>query len=329
MFRSLSEGTLVQYGPPVDPNNVEPGNGFSQPLPLREDDIYFYHSDHLGSTSYVTDADANPTQFVCYLPFGQAFVDEHTTRPEMPYKFNGKEQDAETGVLYYGARYYDPNICVWYGVDPLAERHYDWSPYVYVLNNPLSNIDLYGYTDWKAVGRGVAVTTGGILGTISGVGLAMTPTGAGQIAGAGLISLGIPSVGLGMGIIIEGFQDKGRSEGIPGGVNEAVGMMVDKHKGDGSNTYRKVGALVDLGVNISGGTSTLTEKVVVGALAIDFFDSVTSSDNSQRTNGLETEKSVVRIDNTRVVSTNSSKHAIKFTEDQPMDESLVKEFFNR
>ncbi len=134
-------GPPVQYGPAVNPNNIEPGYGFSLPLPLREDDIYFYHSDHLGSTSYVTDGDANPTQFICYIPFGEAFIDEHSTRPGMPYKFNGKEQDAETGLLYYGARYYDPKICVWYGVDPLAEKYAGISSYAYVANNPIKYID--------------------------------------------------------------------------------------------------------------------------------------------------------------------------------------------
>ncbi len=134
-------GPPVQYGPAVDPNNVEPGYGFSLPLPLREDDIYFYHSDHLGSTSYVTDGEGSATQFVCYIPFGEAFVDEHSTRPGMPYKFNGKEQDAETGLLYYGARYYDAKECRWYGVDPLVAKYPSISSYVYCANNPIIFVD--------------------------------------------------------------------------------------------------------------------------------------------------------------------------------------------
>lgn len=75
------------------------------------------------------------------MPFGEAFVDEHTTRPGMPYKFNGKEQDAETGLLYYGARYYDAKEYRFYGVDPLAERYYFWSPINYSINNPVRFID--------------------------------------------------------------------------------------------------------------------------------------------------------------------------------------------
>jgi RHS repeat-associated protein len=55
--------------------------------------------------------------------------------------FTGKEQDAETGLDYFGARYYLPALGRWTAVDPLAEKHPEWSPYNYVLNNPLVLID--------------------------------------------------------------------------------------------------------------------------------------------------------------------------------------------
>ena len=43
---------------------------------------------------------------------------------------NGKELDTETGLAYYGARYYSPELSVWYGVDPLMEKYSAYSPYV-------------------------------------------------------------------------------------------------------------------------------------------------------------------------------------------------------
>ncbi|MCZ8297691.1 RHS repeat-associated core domain-containing protein [Flavobacterium sp.] len=58
-----------------------------------------------------------------------------------PYKFNGKELDEETGLYYYGARYYDPKVSIWLSVDPLAEKYPNVSPYVYCLNNPVRFID--------------------------------------------------------------------------------------------------------------------------------------------------------------------------------------------
>jgi RHS repeat-associated protein len=55
--------------------------------------------------------------------------------------FTDKERDLETGLDYFGARYYMPALARWGSVDPLAEKHLEWSPYNYVLNNPLGLID--------------------------------------------------------------------------------------------------------------------------------------------------------------------------------------------
>ena len=58
-----------------------------------------------------------------------------------PYKFNGKVLDEETGLYYYGARYYDPKISIWLSVDPLAEKGPQYSPYCYTFNNPINLTD--------------------------------------------------------------------------------------------------------------------------------------------------------------------------------------------
>jgi RHS repeat-associated protein len=55
--------------------------------------------------------------------------------------FTGKERDAESGLDYFGARMYMPALSRWMGVDPLAEKHPEWSPYNYVLDNPLARLD--------------------------------------------------------------------------------------------------------------------------------------------------------------------------------------------
>jgi RHS repeat-associated protein len=58
-----------------------------------------------------------------------------------PYQFNAKELDDLTGMYYYGARYYDPTVGIWHGVDPLADKYPNISPYTYVANNPIRYID--------------------------------------------------------------------------------------------------------------------------------------------------------------------------------------------
>ena len=102
---------------------------------------YFYHPDHLGSTNYVTDASGEVYQHLEYFAFGETFVEEHSNTNKTPYLFNGKELDEETGLYYYGARYYDPRTSVWQSVDPLAEKYPHISSFGYCGNNPIKHID--------------------------------------------------------------------------------------------------------------------------------------------------------------------------------------------
>ena len=137
-------GPPIQWQKPEDPDNAQPGYGYIPTDTTNTEEIFFYHSDHLGSTSYITDAKANITQFDAYLPYGELLVDEHTSSEDMPYKFNGKELDQETGLYYYGARYMNPVTSLWYGMDPMADMNPNFSPLCYVFNNPLGFIDPTG-----------------------------------------------------------------------------------------------------------------------------------------------------------------------------------------
>ena len=137
-------GPPIQWQKPEDPDNAQPGYGYVPADTTNTEEIFFYHSDHLGSTSYITDAKANITQFDAYLPYGELLVDEHSSSEEMPYKFNGKELDQETGLYYYGARYMNPIASIWYGVDPMMEKYPHMSSYAYCMNNPINVIDPIG-----------------------------------------------------------------------------------------------------------------------------------------------------------------------------------------
>ncbi|MBK8279957.1 MAG: hypothetical protein IPK94_07505 [Saprospiraceae bacterium] len=53
------------------------------------------------------------------------------------YLYNGKELDDETGMYYYGAKYYDPGLSFWSSVDPMVDKYPGVTPYNYVLGNPL------------------------------------------------------------------------------------------------------------------------------------------------------------------------------------------------
>ncbi|MXO32552.1 toxin TcdB middle/N-terminal domain-containing protein [Apibacter sp. B2912] len=114
---------------------------------------YYYHPDHLGSSSYITNLDGEIVQHVEYVPFGEVFIEERNNSWNTPYLFNGKELDEETGLYYYGARYYNPRESVWLSVDPLAELAPNMSPYRYAFNNPTNFIDPYGLFETRKEAR--------------------------------------------------------------------------------------------------------------------------------------------------------------------------------
>ena len=132
-------GPVVQFEDD-DQGDVKAGYGFESDN-LYEGDWFFFHTDHLGSTSYLTDTAGNVSQFVCYTPYGEAIVDEHLTTYENPFKFSGKELDDITGLYDHGARSRNPVSTLWYGIDPLFEKYPDFSPYNYCAGNPVKLVD--------------------------------------------------------------------------------------------------------------------------------------------------------------------------------------------
>ena len=110
----------------------------------EEKENFFYHTDHLQSTTYLTDSVGNISQFVWYAPYGEALIDEHVGSYENPYKFSGKELDENTGLYDHGARHRDPASGVWYGVDALFEKYPEISPYSYCGGNPVRFVDMDG-----------------------------------------------------------------------------------------------------------------------------------------------------------------------------------------
>ena len=134
-------------------SGVQQTGGLVSASPATTADSYFYHSDHLGSSSLITNKDGYLVQHIQYVPFGEVFVEERNASWSTPYKFNGKEQDEETGLCYYGARYYDPRTSVWLSVDPLAEMYPNIGSYVYCADNPVKYVDPDGrkFTNYRNV----------------------------------------------------------------------------------------------------------------------------------------------------------------------------------
>ncbi|MCI5055781.1 MAG: RHS repeat-associated core domain-containing protein [Flavobacteriales bacterium] len=125
---------------------IESNNGFQYEYTLK---------DHLGN-SRVMFSDLNNDEKIDdnevlqkndYYPFGMNMQKNYSQiGTENSYQYNSKEMISDLGLnmLDYGARWYDPSIARWHTIDPLAEEFTNWSPYNYVLNNPIRLIDPNG-----------------------------------------------------------------------------------------------------------------------------------------------------------------------------------------
>ncbi len=129
--------------------------------PPTEKFAYFYHPDHLGSSSFITDDYGAVYQELEYFPYGETWVEEGGSGQMPMYRFTGKELDPETGLYYYGARYFDPVLSRWISADPILEKYLpnvndtrqteqkDWKPErdlpgIGGVFNPI-NMNMYSY----------------------------------------------------------------------------------------------------------------------------------------------------------------------------------------
>lgn len=112
-------------------------------ISLSDNKYHFYIQDHQGNNRVVADENGNINEVNHYYPFGGTFASSSSVQP---YKYNGKELDRKGGLDWYdyGARHYDAALGRWHTIDPLSEKYYSISPYVYVANCPLKYVDLKG-----------------------------------------------------------------------------------------------------------------------------------------------------------------------------------------
>ncbi|MFD2940274.1 SpvB/TcaC N-terminal domain-containing protein [Flavobacterium notoginsengisoli] len=171
-------GPPVQFGPPIEPTTVQAGEGFTG-TGMPENDIFYFHADHLGSTSYITAKNGSISQHVEYIAFGEILFEEHATSFSSPYLFNGKELDRETNLTYYGARYLDMKASLWLSVDPLMFKEdffdepessngggfnsFNLTSYAFSYNNPVKYVDPDGECPNCATAAAGALI-GGIIG---------------------------------------------------------------------------------------------------------------------------------------------------------------------
>jgi len=116
------------------------GNNFDDTTPY----IKYNMDDHLGSSCLrLSDTGALIDREEHY-PFGETSFGSYAKKR---YRFCGKEKDEESGLYYYGVRYYSPWTCRFISVDPLAHERVSLSPYNYCSNDPINRVDPTGASD--------------------------------------------------------------------------------------------------------------------------------------------------------------------------------------
>ena len=135
--------------------------------------VQHYLRDHLGSVRSVIDGDTGTViETNDYYPFGKRIpvtnsvaepveaTTQSATSPDR-WLFSSKESqsflNASIPLLDFGARMYNPVIARWTASDPLSEKYYGISPYVYCLGNPISVIDPDGMDIWTMDEKGNVV----------------------------------------------------------------------------------------------------------------------------------------------------------------------------
>ncbi len=110
------------------------------------DGWHYYIQDYMGNNRMVVNKNGTKEQITHYYPYGGVIGDISTNESLQKYKFEGKELDRTFGLDNYDihARQYFSMMPTWDRIDPLAEKYYGISPYVYCGGDPVNRMDVNG-----------------------------------------------------------------------------------------------------------------------------------------------------------------------------------------
>jgi len=194
----------------------------------------YFHKDHLGSSTVMTDETGTQVEVSEYMPYGH--MRDHAGTEITNYKFTDQELDTSTNLYNYDARMYDPVVGRFISADSIIPDYYDpqmLNRYAYCRNNPLIYVDPDGHFH---VGIGFGALSGAIAGAITGIN--------------GTTSFGAAVIG-----------------GIVGGITgTAVGAAVGAVAPQASSAVA-VGAVSGLMGGILGGATARATNATVNAMA--------------------------------------------------------------
>lgn len=144
VFKTASGGVSVESAG-WEGGRLLPGTG--------ADKVLYVVTDHLGSVRVVKDGTGTVRQRYDYYPYGSVSRSWNSSSIETPdkrYRFSGKEiagtvlnstSSGSDSYLNFGARLYNPLSAMWLSQDPMAEKYYLFTPYLYCAGNPVNVVD--------------------------------------------------------------------------------------------------------------------------------------------------------------------------------------------
>jgi len=124
----------------VETKTWENSNQIVNPIPVQR----YQFSNNIESATLELDETASIISYEEYYPYGDTSYQAGRSATDVSqkrYRYTGKEKDEESGLYYYGARYYSSMIGIFISVDPKFEKYQNVSSYAYCLNNPIKYID--------------------------------------------------------------------------------------------------------------------------------------------------------------------------------------------
>ena len=125
--------------PPADPIRADSRDPWKPMNPLAG--IYPSHRNYLGYREAFPDGDSLPFRITATHPVVPQPIMNYESCIMHCYTFSAKERDSETGLSYFGSRYYSSDLSIWLSVDPMSDKYPSLSPYVYCANNPVKLTD--------------------------------------------------------------------------------------------------------------------------------------------------------------------------------------------
>ncbi len=232
---------------------------------LKNGQTYRFITDHLGSVRLVVDAASGAiAQRLDYDVWGNVLQD--TSPGFQPFGFAGGLYDADTGLVRFGARDYDPEIGRWTAKDPIGFNGGDTNLYAYVGNDPVNRIDPLGLCiDWaEAIDAAI-----GIAGNLTGIalGAAATLTGVGAVPGLAAVAYNTYGLAANLSRFEDalnttntGYTDRGGTGGFLGDVAEIAAREAPSEYQHGIRTAGKMADWA-VGVATSPWSASIKRKV--------------------------------------------------------------------